>query len=59
MISQDGIVGRLDSLGSKVGGSFLKGDFLKGRSPVMMIHDLRSLHIWKTVRHKHTATAYS
>lgn len=42
LISQDGIVGRLDSLGDKVNGSFLNGNF-KERSPVMMIH----IHIFK------------
>lgn len=37
LISQDGIVGRRDSVGDKVSGSFLNGSF-RGRSPVLMIH---------------------
>ena len=38
LISQDGVVGRLHSLGNKVGGSFLNPDFFKGRSEGMRTH---------------------
>lgn len=45
LISQDGVVGRLDSLGDKVSRTFLHGDSFKGRSLVTMIHDLLSPYV--------------
>lgn len=40
-------MGRLDSLGNKVGGSFLHGHFFMGRTLVIAIHDILSLYIIK------------
>lgn len=42
-----GTVGRLHSLGSRVGGSFPHGHFFMGRALLIAIHDLLSLHIIK------------